>query len=146
MKTINVPQGKYKSTKRIGNIVYTSGMTPRRNGRLVYKGTILKDGDFEVYRSMIRLVMENIVNSICYENLKSSSIVQFLSMNIYLVTEDGFEDHSKIADYASEYLFELYGDRGVPVRTVVGVQSLPKNAPVEIQVIAEIKNDHLVVS
>ena len=66
-------------------------------------------------------------------------IVDILSLNVYINSESNFKQHSKLADFASEYLFKELGKIGIASRTSVGVISLPGNAPVEIQIIAAIK-------
>ena len=57
-------------------------------------------------------------------------------MIVYVNAAEGFVDHTKLADFASEYLTEQLGDAGVCARCALGMASLPKNAPVEISLTA----------
>ena len=73
------------------------------------------------------------------KQLEDEIIADILSLNVYINSESNFKQHSKLADFASEYLFKELGEIGIASRTSVGVISLPGNAPVEIQIIAAIK-------
>ena len=53
----------------------------------------------------------------------------------YVNAEQGFQLHSKLADFATEYLCGELGEEGVAARAALGVASLPGEAPVEIQII-----------
>ena len=57
-------------------------------------------------------------------------------MTVYINAVEDFTAHSKIADIASQYLYENLGQAGIGSRAPIGVASLPGNAPVEIQLVA----------
>lgn len=139
MNSNPIPQGKYTPATKSGNLIFTAGMTPRINGELIYKGKIKKNVPIEEYRDAVRLSIENAVNAT--QNLleKYEMIKNIINLTIYVLCEDGFQYHSKIADFASEYLYESFGENGVSSRTVVGVFSLPMNATLEIQLVSEIE-------
>jgi enamine deaminase RidA (YjgF/YER057c/UK114 family) len=46
----------------------------------------------------------------------------------------------KIANGASELLIKIFGDKGKHTRSAVGVNELPLDAPVEIEMIVKVKN------
>ena len=69
---------------------------------------------------------------------EGESIAQVLSLMVYVNAEDGFTIHSKLADFATDYLCEKLGDAGIAARAALGVASLPGNAPVEIQIICAV--------
>ena len=59
-------------------------------------------------------------------------------MTFYVNAHSDFTLHSKIADFASDYLFETFGKAGIGTRAAVGVSSLPGDAPLEIQLITAV--------
>ena len=127
-----VPQGMYKPAVRFGDLIFTAGMTPRKDGVLLSaaKLTIADQLDPEAHRREVRQAAEN-----CLE--EGEKIVQILSLTVYINADPRFTKHPRIADLASEYLVERLGpDAGIGARAAVGVASLPGNAPVEIQLIA----------
>ena len=134
-----IPQGKYIPAKRYGNLVFTAGMTPRNNGVLIMEGKIDNNEPLEKYIITVEQATENALKAIKNILSKDEVIVDILSLNVYVNSENNFKKHSKLADFASEYLFKELGEIGIASRTSVGVISLPGNAPVEIQIIAAIE-------
>ncbi|AAL94802.1 RidA family protein [Fusobacterium nucleatum subsp. nucleatum ATCC 25586] len=134
-----IPQGKYIPAKRCGNLVFTAGMTPRNNGVLIMEGKIDNNEPLEKYIITVEQATENALKAIKNILSKDEVIVDILSLNVYVNSENNFKKHSKLADFASEYLFKELGEIGIASRTSVGVISLPGNAPVEIQIIAAIE-------
>ena len=61
-----------------------------------------------------------------------------LRVTVYVQVADGFSQLSEVADGASEILFRVLGEAGIHTRTSVGVAQLPKNAAVELDLIAAV--------
>ena len=62
-----------------------------------------------------------------------------LRITVYVQSAQDFTQQSEVADGASEILYAVLGQAGVHTRTSVGVFQLPKNAAVEIDLIAAIE-------
>lgn len=135
-----VPQGNYLPAVRHADLIYTSGMTPRKAGILVYSGKIRVSVPLEHHRDAVCLATSNALvaaHSCLKEDEKISVILQ---LNIFLNTEPDFTAHSKIADFASEYLIEQLGPGCIGSRAAIGVASLPSNAPVEVTLIGKVNS------
>ena len=130
-----VPQGRYLPSIRHHDTIYTSGMTPRENGVLKYAGKIQKNGSFETYHKAVELAAKNALLSAQDTLREDEEISKILQLVLYLNTEDGFDKHSKIADFASNFLVEKLGDKSIGSRVAVGAKTLPSNAMVEISMI-----------
>ena len=130
-----VPQGKYLPAVRHGDLIFTSGMTPRRAGILIYEGKIKVEDPIESHRDAVNIAATNTINAA--QNLlhEDERISQILQLNVFLNTEEGFSKHSKIADFASEIFIKKLGPNCIGSRAAIGVSSLPANAPVEITII-----------
>ena len=50
-----IPQGKYLPAVRHADVIYTSGMTPRKAGILMYSGKIRATDPIESHRDAVRL-------------------------------------------------------------------------------------------
>lgn len=138
-KALNpVPQGKYMPATRYGDIVYTSGMTPRKNGVLILEGKVSSAGSLEQYREAVRLAAANALTAARNALTDKEHLVKVLSLTVFIAADGAFQAHSRLADFASEYLFQEMGDAGIGSRAAIGVASLPGNAPVEIQLTAAI--------
>ena len=133
-----VPQGDYVPARRHGDMIFTAGMTPRRDGVLLYHGPVGRDAAPEDWRDAVRLACGNALAAARGLLAEGEVIVSILGLTVYIAAEPGFTAHSGIADHASAYLREELGSQGIGARAAVGVATLPGNAPVEIQIIATV--------
>jgi enamine deaminase RidA (YjgF/YER057c/UK114 family) len=53
---------------------------------------------------------------------------------------DDFTDQPKVINGASDFFVELFGDKGKHARSAVGMNSLPGNIPVEVEMIVELED------
>jgi len=134
-----MPQGDYLPAVRQDCFIFTSGMTPRRDGVLLYEGAIRSDVAVSEYREAVFLACGNALRAARATLGPGESISTILSLTVYIAAEPGFSAHSRIADLASLYLREQLGAAGIGSRAAVGVATLPGNAPVEIQLIASVR-------
>ena len=133
-----IPQGMYKPAMRHGDFIYTAGMTPRKDGKLIKAGKITAETDLEEFREAIRQAAANVLTAA--QNLleEGECIKQVMLLSVYVNAEQGFTTHAKVGDVVSEYLCEELGEAGVAARAAIGMGTLPGNAPVEVQFIAAI--------
>ncbi|MCK0131314.1 RidA family protein [Flavobacteriaceae bacterium F08102] len=132
-----IPQGTYVPAVRNDDIIYTSGMTPRKAGVLQYAGKIKMTDPLTSHRDAVRLAALNAF--IAAQNcLKSNEkVALILQLNVFINAEEGFTAHAKVADYASELFIEKLGVHCIGSRAAIGVASLPSNATVEITLTAK---------
>ena len=137
-KDLPIPQGKYLPAVRHADLVYTSGMTPRINGKLIYAGKIEASMPPEHYKAAVELATQNALKAAkaCLED--HEKISQILQLNVFLNTEEGYTSHPKIADFASEEIIKNLGINSIGSRAAIGVASLPSNATVEITLIGRV--------
>lgn len=133
-----IPQGKYLPAVRNADLIFTSGMTARKAGKLLYSGKIRVADDIKLHRDAVRLATNNALNAAHSCLNEGEKITLILIMNVYLNAEEEFTAHAKIADFASEVLIEKLGAGCIGSRAAVGVASLPSNASVEISMIAKV--------
>jgi len=133
-----IPNGNYKLATRDGDKVYTSGITPKINGELVKTGKLDNQTDLNEYESVTRQAIKNAIQVINQEISDGEAVDRIIMMTVYVNASENFEHHSKIADFASDYLVEQFGETIIGARAAVGVSSLPGNAPLEISLIVKI--------
>ncbi len=63
---------------------------------------------------------------------------RILQVTVYLAAVDGFTEHPRVANGASELLIEVLGDAGRHARVAVGVASLPLGGSVELELTAAV--------
>jgi len=136
---VPLPQGDYRPATRHGTVIYTAGMTPRRNGELVEVGTVGVDLDVDRARSAARQAIVNAVAAVesCLD--PGEVIAQFLRTTVFIAAAPTFTEHSKVADAVSEVLRQRHGENALGARTAVGVACLPGGAPIEIELTAAVR-------
>jgi enamine deaminase RidA (YjgF/YER057c/UK114 family) len=63
-------------------------------------------------------------------------IAGFVRLAGYVAATGDFTAHGTVIDGASRLLVEVFGDRGAHARCAIGVASLPRGAPVEVELSA----------
>ena len=131
-----IPQGKYKPAVRYGNLIYTAGMTPRKDGVLLMSGKISPDRLLDDYREAVIQATSNALTAARNTLTEGEKVGQILSLTVYLNAAPDYTTHAKVADIASQWLYEQLGDAGIGARAAVGLATLPGDAPVEVQLVA----------
>jgi enamine deaminase RidA (YjgF/YER057c/UK114 family) len=128
------PLGVYKPFLIVGNMVYVSGHgTVKEDGGLII-GRIGQDMDIEAGKMAARQVGLAILATLRH-NLGSLDKIERVVKVLGMVnaTSD-FERHPYVINGCSELFAEIWGqEKGVGVRSAVGMGTLPDNIPVEIE-------------
>jgi len=61
--------------------------------------------------------------------------VRVVQMMVFVASTPEFGEQSTVADAASDLLVTVLGDHGRHSRTAIGVAGLPRNSPVELQLV-----------
>ena len=127
--------GHYALLLRHDDELYLSGLVPRMNGKIQYPGRVglelnLADAQEAASISAIRglALIREAIGSL--DNVKA-----VLRVTVYVKSTFDFVDLSEVANGASDVFTHVLGDAGKHTRTTVGVYQLPKNAPVEVDMI-----------
>lgn len=132
---VPVPQGKYVPATRFGHLIFTAGMTPRKDGVLIQSGRVRAEEDLERYRDAVNQAAANALAAARNRLEDGEVIQQVLQLTVYVNGEPEFQNHSRLADFATEYLCGELGNAGIAARAALGIASLPGGAPVEIQMV-----------
>lgn len=133
-----IPQGKYLPAVRHHDLIYTSGMTPRKAGKLLYSGQIKVSDPIDAHKEAVCLATLNALAAAqsCLQEGEIIGII--LQLNVFLNAAADLTTHARIADFASDVLIENLGANCIGSRAAIGVASLPSNAPVEITLVATV--------
>jgi enamine deaminase RidA (YjgF/YER057c/UK114 family) len=127
------PQGRYAAATATDALVLTAGMTPRIDGVLQHVGRVGLEVSLDDARAAAAIAVSNALSAASTEVGSLDGIARALRLVVFVNAAEGFTQHSLVADAASERLVEVLGDRGVVVRTAVGVASLPGGACLEVE-------------
>lgn len=133
------PVGNYSAYKIVNNLIYISGQLPiNKNGEMI-KGTIGKNLTLEDGQKAAELCILNCVGQLKNAVKDLNNVVQCIKINGYVNCTNEFKDQPKLLNAGSDLLVQIFGERGIHARAVVGAISLPLDAAVEIEAIFEIK-------
>ncbi|MDM8534898.1 RidA family protein [Clostridiaceae bacterium HSG29] len=133
----NKPAANYSPAIKSGKLVFTAGQTPKYDGVLKYKGKV-SNSNFEDGIKAAELCALNCLSVINKYIDGLENIVKIVKVSGFVNAETNFINHAKVLDGATNILSEIFGDNGLPARTAIGVDSLPGDAMVEIEMIVEI--------
>jgi len=133
------PVGSYVPFIRVGSLVMTSGQLPLRDGKLACTGKVGGNLSIEQGVEAARVAVVNALSQLAAAAGGLSNVRQVVRLGVFVNSADGFTDQPKVANGASDLLASVFGDAGRHVRTAVGASELPLNAPVEIELTAELK-------
>lgn len=131
--------GNYVPLVRDGNTVYISGQIPRVDNEVVVTGAAGEQADLARAQMGAKVCVMRAL-ALLQRSLGSLERVKAIpSMSVFVQSAQHFTQQSEVADAASELLFKILGPAaGAHTRTSVGVFQLPKNATVEISLIATV--------
>jgi enamine deaminase RidA (YjgF/YER057c/UK114 family) len=128
--------GAYVPAKRVGKLIYTAGQLPMKDGKLMATGPLPSSTSVESAQAAAKQCVINALNAV--ENLCGvDELVGVVRVGAFVLSDDGFDKQPAVANAASEFLIEIFGDAGRHVRAAVGTNALPLGASVEIEFIFE---------
>jgi enamine deaminase RidA (YjgF/YER057c/UK114 family) len=134
--------GSYVPVAVIGNLIFVSGQIPVEPGsnpiQVKYKGKVGRDISLEDGQAAAKLC---VTNALCQLKAALNSLDQikkFVKVSGYVNCDPSFTDHPKVINGASDFLVQLFGEKGKHARVAVGSSSLPFDSSVEIDFIVEI--------
>ena len=133
------PVAAYIPALKINNLIFTAGQIPSIDGELIFKGKIDKELTLMEGQRAAEICVLNCLAAIKGITFDLNKIERIVKLTVFVNSADGFTDQPKVANGASELLIRIFGEKGKHARSVVGVNELPLNAAVEVEMICEVK-------
>ncbi|WP_067171082.1 RidA family protein [Microtetraspora niveoalba] len=133
------PLAAYVPAVRTGDYVYTSGQLPMVGGKLAVTGKVGAEVSAEEAAAQARICALNALAAVKSVVGDLSNVVRIVKVVAFVASAPGFTGQPQVANGASELLGEILGDAGKHARSAVGVAVLPMDAPVEVELIAEVR-------
>ena len=131
------PLASYVPAVRVGDQVWTSGQLPLVEGSLPLTGKVGAELTTEQAQEQARIAALNALAAIDAE-VGLDNISRVVKIVGFVASDPAYADQPVVINGASDFIGEVFGDAGKHARSAVGVAALPKNAPVEIELIVEI--------
>jgi enamine deaminase RidA (YjgF/YER057c/UK114 family) len=140
LPTAAAPVAAYVPAVKTGNLVFTAGQLPVVDGKLVLTGKVGSDVTPEDAKKMAEICVLNALAAISLV-ADIDQIEKIVRVGGFVNGAPGFVAIPAVINGASELLIKLFGDvNGKHARTAVGVAELPLNAPVEVEMVVQLKN------
>ena len=133
------PVASYIPAIQVGDLVMTAGQIPFLNGEVKYKGQVDKELTEAEGIEAAQLCALNCLSVIKDVIGDLNKIERVVKLTVFVSGVDGAGNQPKVANGASDFIVKVFGENGKHVRAAVGVNGLPLNVPVEIEMIVKIK-------
>jgi len=134
------PLAAYVPAVRSGNSVYTAGQVPMADGQLLSAGKVGAEVGAAEAAVLARTCALNALAAAASVAGGVSGISRIVKLTGFVASAPDFTGQPQVVNGASELLLEIFGEAGRHARSAVGVAVLPLNAPVEIELIVEVRD------
>jgi enamine deaminase RidA (YjgF/YER057c/UK114 family) len=137
---VTIPVAAYVPAVRTGSYVYTAGQLPMVDGKLLMTGKAGAQVSTAEAAALARTCALNALAAAASVTGSLSAIARIVKVTCFVASDPGFTEQAKVGNGASELLLEVFGEAGRHARSAVGMAVLPLDAPVEIELIAEVND------
>ncbi|NLC52360.1 MAG: RidA family protein [Firmicutes bacterium] len=134
------PVAAYVPFKRTGNLIFISGQDCRINGELQYKGKVGREVTEEEAYAAARTTAINLLAVLKSAIGDLDKVKQIVNLHGYVNSAEGFVRQPFVINGASEFLVEVFGEKGKHSRCALSCNELPFDTPVEIEMIVEVED------
>ena len=135
------PIGSYIPVVQSGKLIFVSGQIPLVKGILPdkYKGKVLNQVSMADAVEGSRQCIINGLEQINKFLGNLESITKLVKITGYVNCDPSFKDHPKVINGASDFILEIFGEKGKHTRVAVGAASLPLDCVVEVDILCEVQ-------
>jgi enamine deaminase RidA (YjgF/YER057c/UK114 family) len=141
LPAVAAPLAAYVPAARSGDLVWTSGQLPFVDGKLVATGKVGAEIDPDAAADLARICALNAFAAIKAETGDLDAIARVVKVVGYVASAPSFTGQPGVINGASHLIGEVFGDAGKHARSAVGVAVLPLDAPVEVEVVVQLRAD-----
>jgi len=137
---VATPQAAYVPAVRTGAYVYVSGQVPVVDGKLPATGKVGAEVSPADAAGLARICVLNAIAAAAAAAGGLDRIRRIVKVVGFVASAPGFNGQPLVVNGASELLIEVFGEEGRHARSAIGVAELPLDAPVEVELIAEVRD------
>ncbi len=134
------PLAAYVPAVRSGDLIFTAGQGPTLEGRAMFSGKLGREVTEEQGYRAAQLCAVNClacVKSVIGDLDRIEQVVKVLG---FVASVDGFARQPWVMNGCSELLIRLFGDKGRHARSAIGVNQLPLDIPVEVEMVVRVRD------
>ena len=139
LSTPSSPVANYVNTVQVGNLLFISGKGPLQSNGEYIKGKVGQNLTIEDGYNAARLTAINLISTLKASIGDLNKVRRIVRVTGMVNASSEFTDHPKVVNGCSDLLVEVFGDKGKHTRAAVGMNSLPSNIAVEIDMIVQVE-------
>lgn len=132
--------GAYIPAKKVGDLIFVSGQIPMKDGKLIAVGQVPSRCAPDDAKAAAKQCVLNALAAVSALPGGIDQITGVARVGAFISSDKDFTQQPSIANGASEFLIELFGDSGRHARAAIGTNTLPLDAAVEVEFIFMTKN------
>jgi len=132
------PVANYVPVVRVGDLLFLSGVLPSRDGQLIMTGKLGQALSIDQGMEAAKVAVLNALAIIRSEVGSLDRVKHIVKMVGHIASAPGFTDQPQVLNGASDLLVAIFGEAGRHARVAVGAAELPRQAPVEIELIVQV--------
>jgi enamine deaminase RidA (YjgF/YER057c/UK114 family) len=132
------PVAAYVPAVVSGDLVFTSGQLPMKNGELMHTGKVGGEVGQEEATACAQQCALNAIAAVKSMIGDLDRVAQVVKAVVFVASTPDFTGQPQVANGASELLGQVFGDAGVHARSAVGVPVLPLDSPVEVEIVVRV--------
>jgi enamine deaminase RidA (YjgF/YER057c/UK114 family) len=137
---VGKPVANYVKAVRTGNLLFLAGHGPQKTDGSWITGKVGKDLTIEQGYDASKLTAINILATIRADLGTLNKVKRIVKVNGMVNCTDDFFDQPKVINGCSDLLVAVFGESGKHARAAVGMNALPMNTSVEIELVVEISD------
>lgn len=137
---VPTPAGSYVPAVRSGSLVFTAGQLPLVDGDLSHTGKVGDAVSVEEAAECARTCALNALAAASEQAGGLDNIARVVKVTGFVASASNFNRQPEVVNGASDFLGQIFGDAGGHARSAVGVSELPLDAPVEVEIIVDLKS------
>jgi enamine deaminase RidA (YjgF/YER057c/UK114 family) len=134
------PRWAYVPCVRVGNLVFVSGQIGVEDGRILHPGKLGREIDVATGAEAARAAAISALAVVRKEAGSLDNVVRMVKATVFVASAEGFGDQPTVANGATEFLREIFGEAGIGARSAIGVAELPMGASVEAEFVFEVRD------
>jgi len=133
------PIANYVKAVRAGNLIFLSGHGPVKTDGTYITGKVGRELTIEEGYEAAKLTAVGLLSTLKAEIGDFNKVKRVVKVLGMVNCHSDFTDHPKVINGCSDLLVAVFGDKGKHARSAVGMNSLPMNTSVEIEIIVEVE-------
>ena len=137
---VTAPVAAYVPAVRTGAYVYTAGQLPLADGKLLRTGKVGAEVSVADAAALARTCALNALAAVASVSGGLAAVTRIVKVTGFVASAPDFTGQAQVVNGASELLLDVFGEAGKHARSAVGMAVLPLDAPVEVELIAEVSD------